>query len=78
MKLIANATDPEGIDFLYTWTVTAGTLRGEGRQVTWDLTGLAVGDYTATFELSDGYQHTTNASTTVTIALCTGCEAPRP
>jgi hypothetical protein len=58
--------------------VTGGTLRGEGREVTWDLSGLAEGTYTATVELNDGNQHTANGSTTVTIALCSGCEAPPP
>ena len=78
MKLVANATNPEGTEFLYAWTVTAGTLRGEGREVTWDLSGLAVGSYTATVELNDGNQHTAYTSTTVTIAVCPGCEALPP
>jgi hypothetical protein len=68
----------DATEVLYTWSVTGGRLQGEGRQVTWDLSGLAEGAYTATVEVNDGYQHTANGSTTVTIALCSGCEPPPP
>ena len=78
VKLVANATDAGNVEFLYTWTVTGGTLRGTGREVTWDLSGLPEGSYTATVELNDGNQHTATGSTTVTIALCSGCDAPPP
>jgi len=78
VKLAANASAPDNIQLLFTWTVTGGTVRGEGREVTWDLSGLAEGTYTATVELNDGNQHTATGSTTVTIALCSGCESPRP
>jgi len=77
VKLVANAAHPDGdTEFLYTWTVTGGTLHGQGREVTWDLSGLAEGSYTATVELNDGNQHTASGSTTVTIALCSGCDRP--
>ena len=78
VKLVANATALDGMEFLYTWSVTGGTVRGEGRDVTWDLSGLAEGTYTATVEINDGNQHTATGSTSVTIALCPGCEAPPP
>ena len=79
VKLVANAAIPDDVtESQFTWTVTGGNLRGEGREVTWDLTGLAVGTYTATVEVNDGYQHTASGSTSVTIALCPGCEAPVP
>ena len=57
---MANATDPDNDQLLYTWSVTGGRLSGEGRQVTWDLTGVANGTYTATVEVNDGNQHTAN------------------
>ena len=76
VTLVANATDPDNDQLLYTWSVTGGRLSGEGRQVTWDLTGVANGTYTATVEVNDGNQHTANGSTTVTVADCTGCVAP--
>jgi len=78
VKLVANATDYDDTELLYTWTVTGGALRGTGREVTWDLSGLPEGSYTATVEVNDGNQHTATGSTTVTIALCSGCDAPPP
>jgi hypothetical protein len=58
--------------------VTGGRLSGEGRQVTWDLTGVAYGSYTATVEVNDGNQHTANGTTTVTVAECPDCKVPPP
>ncbi|HEX6045957.1 MAG TPA: hypothetical protein VFZ22_15800, partial [Pyrinomonadaceae bacterium] len=78
VRLTANATDPENDQLLYTWSVTGGRLSGEGKEVTWDLTGVANGSYTATVEVNDGNQHTANGSATVTVAECTGCEIPKP
>ena len=63
---------------LYTWSVTGGTLTGEGRAVTWDLSAVNPGTYTASVEVNDGNTHTANASTTVTVANCTGCVPPCP
>lgn len=78
VTLVANASDPDNDQLLYTWSVTGGRLSGEGRQVTWDLSGVANGSYTATVEVNDGNQHTANGSTTVTVADCTGCVPPPP
>jgi K319-like protein len=78
VTLVANATDADNDQLLYTWSVTGGRLSGEGRQVTWDLSGVANGSYTATVEVNDGNQHTANGSTTVTVADCTGCVPPPP
>jgi hypothetical protein len=75
---VANATDTDNDQLLYTWSVTGGRLSGEGRQVTWDLSGVANGSYTATVEVNDGNQHTANGNTTVTVADCTGCVPPPP
>jgi hypothetical protein len=58
---------------LFLWQVTGGRLRGEGQKVTWDLSGLADGTYTATVEVNDGNQLTASASTTVTTARCSDC-----
>src|ERR1044072_1017888 len=78
LTLVADATDANNDQLLYTWSVTGGRLSGEGRQVNWDLTGVANGTYTATVEVNDGNQHTANGSATVTVAECTDCVKPPP
>ena len=78
VKVVAYAGESDDTKLLYTWSVTAGTLRGEGREVTWDLSGVAEGSYTAIVEVNDGNQHTANGSTTVTVAVCPGCDRPPP
>ena len=78
VTLVADATDPDNDQLLYTWSVSGGRLSGEGRQVTWDLTGVADGSYTATVEVNDGNQHTANGTATVTVGPCTGCVKPPP
>ena len=76
--LVAKAIDPDGDRLLYTWSITGGRLSGEGRQVTWDLSGVANGSYRATVEVNDGNQHTASGSTTVTVADCGDCVPPPP
>jgi hypothetical protein len=76
--LNALAADADNDLLLYTWSVTGGTLSGEGRMVTWDLSGVANGTYTATVEVNDGNQHTANNSTIVTLADCADCKRPPP
>jgi hypothetical protein len=78
VDLTADARDPDNDTLLYTWSVTGGKLTGEGRTVTWDLSGVNAGTYTASVEVNDGNQHTVSASTTVTVAECTGCKPPCP
>jgi Big-like domain-containing protein len=78
VTLTANATDPDNDQLLYTWSVTGGKLTGEGRTVTWDLSGQANGTYTATVEVNDGNQHVVNGTATVTITDCPDCVKPPP
>ncbi|PWT80002.1 MAG: hypothetical protein C5B44_06000 [Acidobacteria bacterium] len=75
VTLTADARDPDNDTLLYTWSVTGGTITGEGRTVTWDLTGVQPGSYTATVTVDDGNGHKVPASTTVTVAVC-GCAPP--
>ena len=77
VTLSSYATDP-GYELFFTWSVTAGRIRGEGRKVTWDLSGVPVGTYTATIEAKDAHQHTVAAATTVAVSNCKECEAPPP
>ena len=78
VTLNAGATDADNDTLLYTWSVTGGTLSGEGASVTWDLSTVNPGPYTATVTVNDGNAHTVNGSATVTVANCTGCVAPCP
>ena len=78
VTLVVDAVDANNDQLLYTWSVTGGRLSGEGRQVTWDLTGVANGSYTATVEVSDGNMGKANGSATVTVADCTDCVKPPP
>lgn len=74
VELSATAGSPEAdYGLLFLWYVTAGRLRGEGQKVTWDMSGLAEGTYTATVEVNDGNQLTASALTKVTIARCSDC-----
>jgi hypothetical protein len=78
VDLTATAVDPDNDTLLYTWSVTGGRLTGEGRTVTWDLSGVNPGTYTASVEVNDGNQHIVSGSTTVTVAECTNCVPPCP
>jgi hypothetical protein len=78
VELTAVATDADNDTLLYTWSVTGGTLSGEGRMVNWDLSGVNPGTYTASVEVNDGNQHLVTGTTTVTVAECTGCVPPCP
>jgi hypothetical protein len=74
--LNANAIDPNNDALLYTWTVTGGTLSGDGKMVTWNLGSVQAGTYTATVTVNDGAGHMVPASATVTVAECTNCRMP--
>jgi hypothetical protein len=78
VTLTAVGVDTDNDTLLYTWSVTGGTLTGDGREVAWDLSAVQPGTYTATATVNDGNQHTAMNTTTVTIAECTGCKPPCP
>jgi hypothetical protein len=78
VDLTADAKDPDNDTLLYTWSVTGGKLSGEGRSVTWDLSGAQPGTYTASVEVNDGNAHTATGSTTVTIGVCKCAPPPCP
>ena len=78
VQLTANATDPDNDTLLYTWSVTGGRISGEGRAVNWDLSGVNPGTYTATVQVNDGNQHTADASSAVTVAVCECAPPPCP
>jgi hypothetical protein len=74
VQLVANATDPDGDTLLYTWSTTGGRIEGDGANVTWDLSGVQPGTYTASVEVDDDCGCIAFSSTTVTVERCT-CEA---
>jgi hypothetical protein len=76
VTLLASATDPNNAQLLFTWSVTAGLIRGEGHRIIWDLSGVPVGTYTATVEVNDGNQLAAVSSTTVAVSNCKECERP--
>lgn len=56
----------------YTYSVGAGRIVGQGSRVTWDLSDVGPGLYTATVEVTEGKRHA-SSSMTVKIQLCTDC-----
>jgi hypothetical protein len=78
VDLTANYTDQNNDPLVYTWSVTGGKLTGEGRTVSWDLSGLQAGNYTASVMVSDGTAPPVPGSASVTIADCIGCKPPCP
>jgi hypothetical protein len=71
--LATTASDPDGDTLLYSYTVTGGRISGEGANVSWDLSGVGPGTYTASVEVDDGCGCITSSTTTVTIANCGDC-----
>jgi hypothetical protein len=78
VQLTANATDPDGDTLLYTWTTTGGRITGDGPNVTWDLSGVAPGTYTANVEVDDGCGCIAFSSATVTVDTCGCVPTPTP
>ncbi len=73
VQLTANANDPDGDTLLYTWSTTGGRITGDGPNVTWDLSGVTPGSYTATVEVDDGCGCIAFSTTTVDATECTDC-----
>jgi hypothetical protein len=78
VTLNAGASDADNDTLLYTWSVTGGTLSGEGGSVNWDLSTVSPGTYTATVQVNDGNGHTVPGTATVTVAVCADCKPPCP
>jgi hypothetical protein len=74
VQLAANATDPDGDMLLYTWSTTGGSITGDGSNVTWDLSDVQPGTYTASVEVDDGCGCIAFSSATVMVESC-GCES---
>jgi len=73
VNLTTTATDPDGDTLLYSYSTTGGRITGDGANVSWDLSGVGPGTYTASVDVDDGCGCITSATTTVTIASCGDC-----
>jgi hypothetical protein len=73
VQLTANATDPDGDTLLYSYNVSGGRITGEGPNVTWDLTGVQPGTYTANVEVDDRQGRPAAVSAAVTVSECAAC-----
>ena len=51
VKLIAQVVAPEGYPIKYRWTTSAGTIIGEGPEVTWNLAGLKAGYHAVSLDI---------------------------
>ena len=67
VKLTAIACDQEGDEVIYTYSVTAGRLIGNGANANWSLEGVRPGSYTAAVEVDDGCGCVSFSSASVTI-----------
>ncbi len=76
VELYATANSPVGDKLVFTWAVTGGRLRGEGRKVTWDISGLREGTYTAMVDVNYARHRTVSDSTVIRILPCALCDPP--
>jgi hypothetical protein len=58
---------------VYSYTVTAGQIVGEGTEVTWDFSGVRAGYYTATVDVQDNKKHRVGSSLIVKVVPCSDC-----
>ena len=78
VQLTAAAVSPNGNPIKYQWTTTAGTISGEGPQVTWNLAGLKPGYHKASLDIvSTGSEGVCQAFSSVTV-LVNACAPVRP
>lgn len=54
IALSATGSDPDNDVLVYRWTSSAGSITGDGPNVTMDLTGASPGSYSATVSVDDG------------------------
>lgn len=73
-EALVNAPDGHFDKLLYRWFVTAGRLKGEGKTVIWDLSGVGSGTYTVTVEV-EYFDLKASGTATVKVADCRDCKA---
>ena len=79
VTVATNATDADGDQLLYQYTVSGGRVNGSGANVTWDLSGAQPGTYTISVGVDDGCGVCGTPSTKeVRVVNCTSCVTPPP
>src|SRR6185436_15468383 len=78
VKLIAKAFSPDGYPIKYVWKTSAGTIIGEGPEVTWNMAGLSAGHHKASLDIqSIGAEGSCEAFSSVQV-LVNPCVVVRP
>ena len=78
VRLTATAHSPDGYPIQYRWTTSAGTIIGEGPEVTWNLAGLKPGYHKASLDIqSVGAAGACQAFSSVNV-LVNPCVAVQP
>ena len=75
IQLQALASDTDGDTLRYSYSTTGGRISGEGPNVTWDLTGVLPGTYTASVEADDACGCVAFSSAQVKVESCSDCSA---
>lgn len=78
VRLTASATSPRLSDLYFIWEVPVGRLSGKGRVVTWDLSGVQEGTYTAKVEVGDRHKSTGQGWIKVSVVICPGVQLEMP
>jgi hypothetical protein len=63
-----NASDPDNDPLTYTYTATGGAVDGNGPDVRWNPSGLAIGTYTVNAKVDDGRGGTATCAADVAVA----------
>ena len=77
VQLVVNATDPDGDSLKYTYSITEGTISGEGKSVLWDLRNLPRGPHEVRVTVTDG-KGTADSVLIVTTVDAGECHPPPP
>jgi hypothetical protein len=76
--LEAKASDPDGDELTYNYSVTAGAIAGNGPTANWDLFKTPFEVQTATVEVTDGRGGKASRTAQVKVVVCGVCDPPRP
>ena len=78
VNLVVNATDPDGDELQYAYSVRDGTISGRGKSVIWDLKNVLRGPHEVRVRVTDGRGGKVEAALTVTTVDSGICDPPPP